>query len=282
MRNEPYKTPPGYYDVPYIYAYDGSALTDGLTYRNVTLDVGFDNAGFVLRQISGRPTIAGRVQVRDSFAPLTAAEEAGIAMPATYPICPEREYRPNSIINFDLFTVARANNAALQVIIYYPQLAFQGVRRYQGGATYPGPSGYKHYAKPFSYTINVAVTWAGTDPNPRRFVIPVDDLDFVLHSITAVRTARTGVASYAVPFGEFQLKLYDARPRELSNIPVNDFLLIDNAPATGGLYNPVFPVPGVLYVTGSVIQFDIVSLQLAGWLPAAYEITFHGERRVPC
>lgn len=282
MRNEPYRTPPGFYDVPYLYAYDGSALTDGINYRNVPLDVGFDNAGFVLRQIAGRPTIAARVQVRDSFAPLTAAEELGAALPATYPVCPEREYRPNSIITFDLFNVLRANNAALPVIIYYPQLVFQGVRRYEGQASYPGPSGYRYYAKPFSYTTNIAITWAGTDANPRRFFVPVDDLDFELQSITVVRTQRAGVASYAVPFGEFQLKLFDARPRELSNIPINDFLVIDNAPVTGGLYNNAFPVPGVLYKAGSVIQFDIVSLQLAAWLNAAYDITFWGERRVPC
>lgn len=280
LMEEEYRTPEGYYDLPYIFAYDGDALTDGNSYTGIPVFVGNDQAGFVFRQVYGRANLAARIQLRDSAAPFFSGAQGAI-IPNTYPIVPEKYFPPGRELFIDLFTVARANRAALPVIIFFAQLAFQGVRRFKGGATYPGPSTYRYYEKAFSYPIDVVVNWAGTDPTPRKRFIEIPDMDFELRRITITRRQQAGVANYGVPVNELKLMLYDPYPRQLMNVPILDAYLIDNADATQNAYNGVFPVPGVMYPKGSAIYFDVTSLLTAAMLPSAYNFVFHGVRRVP-
>jgi hypothetical protein len=279
-----YKAPAGYYDLPYIHVYDGDALTDGTSYSHINVGIADDFAGFVLRQIMGADKLAARVQFRDSFAPLTGASN-GFVMPRTYPIAPERYILPAGMLSMDLFTVARANRAAGQVIIYFAQIAFQGVRRYSGNAEYPGPSEYKYVERPFTYVQPVPVNWAGTDTNPRKFSIQMSEgCDFELQKITIVRTLQgngqgAGVPANAIPNCEIKLQLFEQFGKQLSNFPVLDVYLNDAANGTSHLYNPVFPVPAVLYKRQSFLRFEVTSLLTAAMLPSAYDICFHGIRR---
>jgi len=279
-----YRTPEGYYDLPYIHVYDGDALTDGVNYRNINVGITQNNEGFALRQIMGADKIAGRVQFRDSFAPLNGAD-AGFVMPRTYPVAPERFITPVGALLMDLYTVARANRAALPVIIYFAQIAFQGAKRYMQpkGAeiVYPGRSDYKYKERPFTYVQQVVVGWAGTDPTPRKFALPVTEgCDFELQSLNIIRSQLAGAATNAVPNSEIKLQLFDQFGKQLSNAPVLDVYLNDAADAATHFYNPTFPVPGVLYRRQSFIRVEVTSLLLAAQLPATYEIYLQGVRRV--
>ena len=274
-----YKTPAGFYDLPYIHIYNGDALTDGANYSNVNVGVADNEAGFVLRQIMGLDKLAARVQFRDSFAPLTGASN-GFVMPRTYPVAPERYISPAGSLTMDLFNVLRQNRQALPVIIFFAQMAFQGVRRYPGNAEYPGASEYKYEPRAFTYVQPVVVNWAGTDTQPRKFSIPiVEGCDFELQRITIVRTLQGQAATNAIPNCEIKLQLFDQFGKQLSNAPVLDVYLNDAASGTVHFYNPVFPVPAVLYKRQSFIRFEVTSLLTAALLNSNYDICFHGVRR---
>jgi hypothetical protein len=281
-----YQTPKGFWDQPFIYVYDANALTDGASYRNIRVDVGRDRAGFVLRQIYGRDKVAARIQLWESAAPMTAAAN-GIAMPRTYPVAPERVFPPAGILLMDLYNVLRANRAALPVIIYYPQLAFQGVRRWAGDLQCPAPSKYKYYERPFTYTDTITVNWPGTDPIPRYFNTLVSEgCDFELQRITIIQVSQNlgqgAVLTGVVPDSEIKLMLYEPYGRELMSAPVLDVYLNDAADARTNQYNGVFPAPAVLYPDRTYIKFGVVSLLTAAMLPTVYQICFCGMRRVPC
>ena len=275
-----YRTPEGYYDLPYIHVYDGDALTDAANYSNVNVGVANNDYGFALRQIMGRDKLAARIQLRDSFAPLTSAD-VGIAMPNTYPVAPERFVTPYGALIMDLFTVLRANRADLAMTIFFAQIAFQGVRRYVGDAVYPGTSDYKYVERPFTYQQQVTVNWLGNDTSPRKFALPITEgCDFELQRITIVRTSQAGLVTNAIPDSEIKLQLYDQHGKQLSNAPVLDVYLNDAADGATHFYNPTFPVPGVLYKRQSFLRFDVTSLLIAALSPSIYDIYFQGIRRL--
>lgn len=278
-----YQTPQGYYDLPYMHVYDGDALTDGANYSNIDTRITDNDAGFALRQIMGLDKLAARVQFRVSVVPLTGAN-AGFVMPRTYPIAPERFISPASLLAMDLYTVARANRVAMQVIIYFAQIAFQGVRRYLNPPgleiVYPGKSDYKYVERPFTYVQAFTVAWPGTDAQPRKFAFPITEgCDFELQRITLIRSSQAGVPTNAIPDSEIKLQLFDQFGKQLSNAPVLDVYLNDAASGLVHFYNPVFPVPSVLYRRQSFIRYEVTSLLTAPLLPSIYEICFHGIRR---
>jgi hypothetical protein len=283
--NAEYQTPKSYFDLPYIHVYDGDALADGNNYSNINVGIADDFAGFALRQIMGADKLAGRVQFRDSFAPLSGASN-GFVMPLTYPIGPERFITPAGMLSMDLYTVLRAFRANPPgANIYFAQIAFQGIRRYLGSAEYPGPSDYQYVPRRFTYIQPVRVNWAATDTQPRKFAILIaEGCDFELQRITIVRTSQgngqgVGVATNAIPNCEIKLQLFEQFGKQLSNAPVLDVYLNDAADATVHFYNPVFPVPAVLYKRKSFLRFEVTSLLTAAMLPSAYDICFHGVRR---
>ena len=280
-----YKAPAGYYDLPYIHVYNADALIDGINYSHINVGIADDFAGFALRQIMGANKLAARVQFRDSFAPLTGASN-GFVMPRTYPIAPERYIVPAGMLNMDLFTVFRENRANPPgAPIFFAQIAFQGVRRYLGSAEYPGPSEYKYVERPFTYIQSIVVNWTGVDTQPRKFSFPIiEGCDFELQRITIVRTSQGNgqggqVPTNAIPNCEIKLQLFDQFGKQLSNAPVLDVYLNDAASGTIHFYNPVFPVPAVLYKRQSFLRFEVTSLLTAALLNSNYDICFHGVRR---
>jgi hypothetical protein len=125
------------------------------------------------------------------------------------------------------------------------------------------------------------VNWPGTDTQARKFSIGITEgCDFELQKITIVRTLQGVVATNAIPNCEIKLQLFDQFGKELSNAPVLDVYLNDAADGTVHLYNPMFPVPGVLYKRQSFIRFEVTSLLTAALLPSNYDIYFHGVRRL--
>ena len=278
-----YQTPEGYYDLPYMHVFNGDALTDGANYSNIDVGIADNDAGFALRQIMGLDKIAARVQFRASVVPLTGAN-AGFVMPRTFPLAPERFITPAGVLAMDLYTVARANRVAGPVTVFFAQMAFQGVRRYlqplSGGIMYPGKSDYKYVERPFTYVQAFTVAWAGTDTEPRKFSIPITEgCDFELQRITLVRSAQAGVPTNAIPDSEIKLQLFDQFGKQLSNAPVLDVYLNDAASGLVHFYNPVFPVPSVLYRRQSFIRYEVTSMLTAPLLPSVYQICFHGIRR---
>jgi hypothetical protein len=279
LQQAEYQTPAGYYDLPYIHVYNGDALTNGANYSNINVGVANNEAGFVLRQIMGRDKLVARMQLRDSFAPLTGAD-TGAVLPLTYPVAPERFISPSGALLMDLFNVARANRVNLAVTIFFAQVAFQGVRRYLGDSVYPGASDYKYVERAFTYTQQVTVNWTGVDPTPRKFAVEIrEGCDFELQRITIVRTSQGQQPTNAIPNCEIKLQLFDQFGKQLSNAPVLDVYLNDAADGTPGLYNGVFPVPGVLYRRQSFLKFEVTSLLTVNLLPSVYDISFHGIRR---
>lgn len=147
---------------------------------------------------------------------------------------------------------------------------------------YPGASDYKYTEKTYTYNQQVTVNWAGTDTIPRKFAIPiVEGCDFELQRILIVRSQLAGATTNAVPDSEIKLQLFDQFGKQLSNAPVLDVYLNDAADATTHFYNPVFPVPAVLYRRQSFIRLEVTSLLPAAQLPAVYEIYLQGVRRIP-
>ena len=110
-----YVTPEGYYDVPYMYAYDGSDFVDGANYPNLSIVIQHGYGDFVLRRIAGVQSVVnpsvGKYQIRDAMmyyfqAYPTYAGGGGID---DYPVIPEKIYPELNAIRFDLYDILRAD-----------------------------------------------------------------------------------------------------------------------------------------------------------------------------
>ena len=140
---QPYQTPQGYVDFPFAYVYDGTGLTDGQTYFNVTKQLQGDSE-FILRRIVGVPTVVasaaagGRFNYKNSSGSYTAGNPGtGIAFKDVWPVVPEKRYAANRQIVFDLFDVARNFNVCGGTPIYNSYIAFMGVKRFNTNQGYP-------------------------------------------------------------------------------------------------------------------------------------------------
>jgi hypothetical protein len=170
-----YTPPPGFYDVPFTWAYDASQLTPGLAYPNQYLYL--QNQAFVLRRIVGLSRIlnpaTGQYQIRDNdnnnieqfpvFG--VSADDIGLA--------PELIYEPTGAIKFDLGIID------LPGVPSTGQVAFQGVKRLKGSP--PNNPTYKATPKTFTFILAAPV-----NPPIGSFVTvrqPITDYDFELHQI---------------------------------------------------------------------------------------------------
>ena len=211
-----------------------------------------------------------------------------------YPVVPEKFYPRFSAIRFQLNDVLRANTAcvvnAVSQPIYYSQIAFQGVKRYQPGLPgyrpgspalppYTDPNSY--IARPYTYSFALNLNWfaytaAGLAQIPQTFTIAIQDYDFELHYISAIN-ATTGAQ---ITSELMQLQLYDATAkRQLSSIPVN----LSYLNYLRGAYTPCFPVPPLVFPVWTLIRFDVTSLVCNSDVNAPYSIqlSFVGVNRCP-
>lgn len=184
-----YTPPTGYYDLPFTWAFDASALTDGTSYPNqyVYLQGGYGD--FLLRRIVGLSRVldpsTGTYLIRDASSNPTqqvpifggSADDIGLSHELLYPELGE--------IKFDLGAILRPASQPLTA-----QIAFQGARRMKG-ARAPRP-GYKATAKTFTYLLPAAIAGlAGTPPN--RVTQVISNYDFELYNIIIVQQSNASL-----------------------------------------------------------------------------------------
>lgn len=258
-------------ETPYIYSFDGASLSDGQSYRRLSVDLR-DERPFQLRRISGLSSLAASLQLyypgRSSTPLFSAPQQLG----GEYLLSPPLTYRPQQSIEFDLGTVARQNTACATTI-YTSRLAFQGVRL-DGAGLRPKIG----EPRPYVLRYPLVIDWynllsPGGPVSPLRyFAIEIDTWDFELQRIR-IRRADTGAATTT----EVALQLFDSTGEELSNRPVLA-RTINNAvsPAAGWL------TPGVLYPVRRQLRFAVESLLCNGAvaLPVTYDIDFEGQQWV--
>ena len=291
LLEEPYWTPDGTLDFPFMYVYNTATFTDGQNFLNLVQQLQGDSA-FVLRRIMGVPLnvaapSAGKFNYRNPNGEYAAGNAStGIIVPPTWPVVPEKLYRVNDQIAFDLYDVLRNNTVCSEGTIYNSQIAFSGVKRFPQGTGYPKQvTPYRYYEKAFTYDFSLTVNWAHFDGHgnaqpSQRFNQQMDNWDFELCSIRISQPGSTG----ALTTNDFQISLYDPNLHAFSNNPVNQ--LFYNAgrptPSTSPANQATFPTPTVLYPAGSAITFDITSMLCAASLPQVYDIAFMGIRRINC
>lgn len=267
-----YQTPDGFVDTPYIYVYDGTSLTDGVSYQRLStrMEGDFD---FILRRVAGLNSIAESLTLYNGQGqPISSAPiRAGVVLP----IAPESQYSANGEILFDLVNVARSNFACATTI-YTARLAFQGVKRRRASAAMPEIQGI-----PFSYAYDLTVDWyryvslpAAQVEAPRPIYLEISDYDFWLHGIRLSNADGTALAT-----GVVELRLYDDRGRSLSSAPVPQQYL-NSALITG--YGNCFPVPSVSYRRGAVLRLDVASMicNTDPTFPRLIRMELFGVRRV--
>jgi hypothetical protein len=286
--NTPYRTPPGYGDTFFIYAYNGDGLVNSTDAYNKSIPI--SDGDFVLRAWSGLWSMASKIQIRDAKQTQLFSAFMGWAGLSGVPVVPELFYPVNGLISIDLSQVARLSvGADGGNIIYASQICFYGVRRRRGVVGDPQPS-YSlgigdYYKKPYSiqyqFDINKYASSGGVSTAPDLHQVPVRDLDFVLEKI---RVYKTNTGTYESPTSTFTMWLYGTNGIEkVSNVPIISKNLVNFPNDQAGKPTNFFPTPPILYRNGSSIRFEIGSLMLAPTaLPASYTMEFIGHRRVPC
>jgi hypothetical protein len=195
----PYIVPPGMGDSFYIYVVNGEdiPIANGNSYS--LLGVTVEDADFIWRAWSGAALLladGGTVQVydgaRNAFFQLPIIGGGGMFPPALA-ILPEKRFRNNTALRFDLVDVELNVNTNGTASVYADQMAWYGVKRNPGGIMDPGPSQYKYYEKPFSYPFSLSIdnygpSGAGGLPIPglavpAHYTQLVTDFDFELRRI---------------------------------------------------------------------------------------------------
>lgn len=207
MKRRLYETPDGYFDIPQLWVFDGSQLTDGSNALNQSIPILAGYGDFVLRRVvgldrllsnlahvSGQATPPGQFQIQDALGNYleqvpTYVTTGGQANPniatATIAVLPERMYKENTKINFDLYDILRAADPSGNT--FSAQLGFHGVRRQKGQS--PLEASYRYRPKTFAYITQAfirpsAVVSAGLNATPIVSVFtPVINYDFELYEL---------------------------------------------------------------------------------------------------
>jgi hypothetical protein len=191
---QPYTTPAGFRDTPFIYVFDPWTLTSGYPFSTVgiyqvcTQQI-FNQAvalqygeRFILRRVNPSFMVIGPNLVSDApgglklrsarnidrfsgARPIAASDFDGTGniMNCSLPICPEEEYPERSQMNFDLWGTKLRYSALDATSFASPvplsQLLFQGVRRYpyQSPDNRLLPGGWKQ--QPYVYPIDITIDW---------------------------------------------------------------------------------------------------------------------------
>lgn len=263
-----YATLPGYGDTFFQYGYNANALTNGQSYQRQFINIA--NYDFICRHWAGWETVidptTGTIQAYDDINRDWAALPMNLgAFTQGQVVLPEKRYRVNSRIQFDLVNVLKAATGGNTA----SQLVFTGVRRIPGISDDPAPSDYTYYRKSFAYPYSLTVQQTPTAD--QLITIPINDFDFELE--------RVELAPYTA-VSPFSITLFDTNNFARSNVAINAnrFFHFDPALSNGELN--FWPCPPVLYKVNSSLRFNITSLLAAG--PVTYRLLFVGSRRIPC
>ncbi len=205
-----YITPAGFGDTFYVYTVNGEdiPLTNGGAYTLIGIPV--EDSMFVCRVWTGAMRIlaaGGTVQVYDGVKcawfqlPVLQSQ----IFPSGLAVLPEKVYRNNSALRFDLLDAQLAVNSNGTASVYADQMGFLGVKRLEGGPSDPAPSEYRYYEKPFSYPLTVQLTNYGPSDGggnpiaglsaPTQYQQLVQDYDFELRRIIMSSSGGTGGVS---------------------------------------------------------------------------------------
>ena len=175
-----YTPPPGFVDLPYSWAFDASALTNGADYINLLTYIKGGYGDFVMRRVVGLNRIldpTGTYQLQDrnlaglSQIPIIAASADDIG------IVPELLYKEQDSIRMNIANVALPTPAALG------QVAFQGVRRMRSNS----PQNPTYRAHPKTYTYQVSIPVNAPVGSMQRAWVPITDYDFELYQIILLK-----------------------------------------------------------------------------------------------
>jgi len=274
MKTIRYSPPPGYYDLPYTYAFDASQLVTGKNYLNqqVYIQGGFGDFG--MRRVVGLNKIlasngTGQFQlmrasqgVYQSSNPIQAPNTPELA------IVPEEWYPETGQIGFDLFGLSIPANPGTA------QLAFQGVRRLKG----PSPQiGYVEDPKTFTFIAKGVLTTLEAANTPVITYTPILNYDFLLYNIVIIRQSGS---TPALSNGDCKLWIYDQNQVQISNMPILDSFF-NGAPKSPYVNGAV--VPPLMYRRNSVIEIDFYSLEtVMGVLPVTITVYLVGRKLYPC
>jgi hypothetical protein len=273
--------------------YDASSLTDGNTYTDIAKPIQGDMETFILRRIIGVNTVVdtaangGRFNYKNaSRSYANGNTSTGIIMPKVWPVLPEKEYKVNETIFFDLYKVLRDFSVcAAESTIYNSFIAFMGVKRLNGAPYGTQTTGYAYRELTQQFLYNLTINWShfttGTTVAPaRRFQIQMSNLDFQLLSI---RIAKQTGASGALQTNDFMITLYDQYMHALSDAPVPQsyYNSARVSSSQAPLYSGLTPVPPLVYPAQSYITFDITSMLCSTQLNQNYQIVFDGIWRFP-
>lgn len=184
MKARLYSPPPGYYDMPFTWAFDASIFANGSSPlgSSIYLLGGFGN--FFMRRVVGLNRIlaadgTGQFQIaRKSRNVYLSSDPIQAPNSPELPIAPEEPYLETGRIWFDLYSIN------LPAAPLTAQLAFQGVRRQAGVALRPA---YKNFPKTFTYQVTgTLLNVAPAGPYVTRTSIV--DYDFELYNIIIMST----------------------------------------------------------------------------------------------
>lgn len=290
------RTPPGFGDQAYIYTYQPSAngLSNGNSYSLLPIEI--QDGAFVLRSWSGADSVLtagaprsgnGAIQIYDKIR--NGIYKTPTIIPGNFPtgqsVTPELLYPPNSALRFDLTNVSLDVASAGGNNVPVDQLAFYGVRRFEGTKSDPEPSLYKFYEKDYAIPFSVTLTANGSTTGPvlqAQFILPIQDYDFELRRIEGGKSlTATTSQQLSATMPEFAINLYDSHWVVRSNAPAFSNRIC-HFPLSASNPQNTFPTPGIVYPVNSVLRFDIFSLiPLTATLPTIY-LLFKGVRRIPC
>lgn len=288
-------TPPGYGDQFYMYAYQPSAngQASAGTYSNLPIEI--QDSDFVLRAYAGLDSVLltgppisgnGSVQIYDDLN--RGFYQIPTVMPGQFPtgqsVTPERIYRTNSALRFDLITTNLATNVSGPNTVPVDQLCFYGARRFKGAQSDPENSNYKYYEKeydiPFQVTLASNGTTTGLGPTT-QYTLIIQDFDFELRRIEGGKLTGAVYSPLSPTNPEFAMTLYDSHWVKRSNLPINSNRLC-HFPLSASNPQNSWPSLGILYPVNTVVRFDIGSLVATGATLPTLLLLFKGVRRIPC
>lgn len=309
-----YRPPYGYYDFPFSYVYEYfqpvSIAVDpraGLDFYGQQVHVDGD-AEFLMRKC-----VRYMIDSTDSFQLYSPNKNGMFSAPVSGPtqsvfvLAPEREYPRNGSITFDILNWASSDFLDFDegLGVYFMEVIFQGVKRYQGDWINPRPSSYPYREERFCYRYDLTVDWTylaptntgGGNPysnldvaDPRSYSFRVEDYDFELLRVSVIRQSGSGPNTFEIVDNinspSFRIMLYDPERREYFSAPV--FVANINQ-AFGPAVDremPGWPAPPMLYPKNSTIRFDVYSMlddPTQANPPAAqqFQLVFDGVRRMP-
>jgi hypothetical protein len=254
-----------------MYAFNAGSLTNGSSYQRLFIPV--DNYDFILRHWAGwdsvidTPANSGSIQAYDDIQRNFAALPMALGgFKSGQVLLPEKRYRVNAKIQFDLNKVLLANNGGTAA----SQLVFSGVRRIPGQAGDPAPSAVNFKRVKFFYPYTLTVQQAPVAPVMNS--IPVLDYEFELE--------RIELTPYLYP-SRFAMTLFDSNKIGRSNVHIDALRICHSDPSLSGGELSFFPSPPLLYRVNSSINFETISRIGAGGA-LTFQMLFVGSRRMPC